>query len=243
MIKLVSIGVCAFGLLVVSGCAETEKKEEASAKAMPINCANAPGDLRVLNSEKASTASKIGNGVSMIAAYRPRRRTGDRNGIDQVSGYYRRVQQGARHQNCPDQGSLPGGSSRLKQSIARAREPKARRHRFRPVTLTRRSTLPARQSPQYPVILSEQGRRLPPALPRFVRRLTRSHTCRRGATGRPGAHDGFGQIIICRARVCAALRHPSLDVWIARAGAPRRASAPVRVTTRLASSSASSATE
>jgi hypothetical protein len=34
---------------------------------MPINCATAPGDLRVLNSEKASTASRIGNGVSMIA--------------------------------------------------------------------------------------------------------------------------------------------------------------------------------
>ena len=67
MIKLVSIGVCAFGLLVVSGCAETEKKEEASAKAMPINCTHAPGDLRTLNSEKATTASRIGNGISMIA--------------------------------------------------------------------------------------------------------------------------------------------------------------------------------
>ena len=65
--KLVSIGVCAVSLIVVSGCAMTEKKEEASAKAMPINCAHAPGDLRVLNSEKASTASKIGNGISMIA--------------------------------------------------------------------------------------------------------------------------------------------------------------------------------
>jgi outer membrane murein-binding lipoprotein Lpp len=65
--KLVSIGVCAVGLLLVSGCAMTEKKEEKSAQAMPINCKQAPGDLRVLNSEKASTASKIGNGISMIA--------------------------------------------------------------------------------------------------------------------------------------------------------------------------------
>ena len=65
--KFVSIGVCAVGLLVVSGCAMTEKKEEASAKAMPINCAHAPGDLRTLNSEKATTASRVGNGVSMIA--------------------------------------------------------------------------------------------------------------------------------------------------------------------------------
>ena len=44
-----------------------EKKEAAAAQAMPINCASAPGDLRALNSEKASTASKIGNGISMIA--------------------------------------------------------------------------------------------------------------------------------------------------------------------------------
>ena len=65
--KLVSVGVCAFGLIVASGCAMQEKKEEAAAQAMPINCAHAPGDLRVLNSEKASTASKIGNGISMIA--------------------------------------------------------------------------------------------------------------------------------------------------------------------------------
>jgi hypothetical protein len=64
----IKAGLCAFGLLaMVSGCAEHEKKELAAAQAMPINCATAPGDLRVLNSEKASTASKIGNGISMIA--------------------------------------------------------------------------------------------------------------------------------------------------------------------------------
>ncbi len=65
--KLVGIGICAFGLIVVSGCAMQEKKEAASAQAMPIDCKTAPGDLRVLNSEKASTASKIGNGISMVA--------------------------------------------------------------------------------------------------------------------------------------------------------------------------------
>jgi hypothetical protein len=58
----------AFGLVVVlSGCAMQEKKEAAAAQAMPVNCAQAPDDLRLLNSEKASTASKIGNGVSMVA--------------------------------------------------------------------------------------------------------------------------------------------------------------------------------
>src|SRR5271169_6090878 len=59
--------LCAFGLVVLSGCAMQEKKEAAAAQAMPINSASAPADLRVLNSEKASTASKIGNGISMIA--------------------------------------------------------------------------------------------------------------------------------------------------------------------------------
>jgi hypothetical protein len=59
-------GLCVFGLVLLSGCAMQEKKEAATAQAMPINCATAPGDLRVLNSEKASTASKIGNGISMI---------------------------------------------------------------------------------------------------------------------------------------------------------------------------------
>ena len=67
MIKTQIFGFCALGLVVLSGCAMQEKKEAAAAQAMPINCATAPGDLRVLNSEKASTASKVGNGISMIA--------------------------------------------------------------------------------------------------------------------------------------------------------------------------------
>jgi hypothetical protein len=70
MTKLKAFGfsVCSLGLaLVVSSCAMKEKKEAAAAQAMPVDCATAPGDLRVLNSEKASTASKIGNGISMIA--------------------------------------------------------------------------------------------------------------------------------------------------------------------------------
>ncbi len=65
--NLFGAGLYAFGLVLLSGCAMQEKKEAAAAQAMPINCASAPGDLRVLNSEKASTASKIGNGISMIA--------------------------------------------------------------------------------------------------------------------------------------------------------------------------------
>ncbi len=44
----------------------TEKENEAAAESMAVNCKVAPGDLRVLNSEKANTATKIGNGVSLI---------------------------------------------------------------------------------------------------------------------------------------------------------------------------------
>jgi hypothetical protein len=65
--KLIGASLYAFGLVLLSGCAMQEKKEAAAAQAMPVSCATAPGDLRMLNSEKASTASKIGNGISMIA--------------------------------------------------------------------------------------------------------------------------------------------------------------------------------
>ena len=67
-ITRISASFCALGLLaLVSGCAEHEKKDLAAAQAMPINCTTAAGDLRVLNTEKASTAAKIGNGISMVA--------------------------------------------------------------------------------------------------------------------------------------------------------------------------------
>ena len=52
MTKLFSVSVCAFGLIVTSGCAMQEKKEAAAAQAMPIDCATAPGDLRVLNARR-----------------------------------------------------------------------------------------------------------------------------------------------------------------------------------------------
>ena len=41
MTKPVSVSVCAFGLIVTSGCAVQEKKEAAAAQAMPID-AHAP---------------------------------------------------------------------------------------------------------------------------------------------------------------------------------------------------------
>jgi hypothetical protein len=65
--KLLGAGLCVLGVAMTSGCAMEEKKHEAAAEAMPVNCSTAPGDLRVLNSEKANVASRVGNGISMIA--------------------------------------------------------------------------------------------------------------------------------------------------------------------------------
>jgi hypothetical protein len=68
MNKINGAAFCTLGMLaLVSGCAETEKKDLAAAQTMPVNCATAPGDLRVLNSEKTDLAKQIGNGISMIA--------------------------------------------------------------------------------------------------------------------------------------------------------------------------------
>jgi hypothetical protein len=69
MTKLTAMGtgLCALSLTaMLGGCAMQEKKEAKAAQAMPINCPTAEGDIRVLQGEKASTASKIGNGVSMV---------------------------------------------------------------------------------------------------------------------------------------------------------------------------------
>jgi hypothetical protein len=65
--KLFGASLVSLGLVISSGCSIEEKKEAAAAQAMPVSCATAPGDLRVLNSEKATTASRIGNGISMVA--------------------------------------------------------------------------------------------------------------------------------------------------------------------------------
>ena len=52
--------------LLAPGCAMTMKKEEKAAEQMPVNCATAPGDLRVLKSEKANVAEQIALGVTAI---------------------------------------------------------------------------------------------------------------------------------------------------------------------------------
>jgi hypothetical protein len=42
------------------------KKEEKAAEQMPVNCATADGDLRVLKSEKANVAEQIALAVTAI---------------------------------------------------------------------------------------------------------------------------------------------------------------------------------
>jgi hypothetical protein len=42
------------------------KKEEKAAEAMPVNCATADGDIRLLRSEKAHVAEQIAMGVTAI---------------------------------------------------------------------------------------------------------------------------------------------------------------------------------
>ncbi len=52
--------------LCMTSCAAQFKSEEQSAKTMPINCATAQGDLRVLQSEKANVVQQVAMGVTMI---------------------------------------------------------------------------------------------------------------------------------------------------------------------------------
>jgi uncharacterized membrane protein len=70
MIKTTALGngICMLGLLVLLvGCASQYKKQEEAAKKMPVNCATAEGDIRTLQSEKASVAQQAAMGVTAIA--------------------------------------------------------------------------------------------------------------------------------------------------------------------------------
>lgn len=53
-------------LCLASGCAYQFKKQEEAAEKMPVNCATAEGDLRVLRSEKAHVGEQIAMGVTAI---------------------------------------------------------------------------------------------------------------------------------------------------------------------------------
>jgi hypothetical protein len=53
-------------MLLATGCAMKLKKEEKAAEQMPVNCATAEGDIRVLKGEKAHVAERIAMGVTAI---------------------------------------------------------------------------------------------------------------------------------------------------------------------------------
>jgi hypothetical protein len=55
-------------LVWASGCAmQQQQVEQQLSNPAPINCRTAPGDLRVLRSEKATVVQQIAEGVSSIA--------------------------------------------------------------------------------------------------------------------------------------------------------------------------------
>jgi hypothetical protein len=65
--KFSAFGACVIGLAtVVGGCAIQDKKTAQTVKEMPVNCATADGDLRMLADEKKSTMQRISSGVRMV---------------------------------------------------------------------------------------------------------------------------------------------------------------------------------
>jgi hypothetical protein len=63
----VYIGLCIVGLATVTaGCELQTKKTAEQVKSMPVDCATADGDLRMLEGEKKSTAQKISAGVRSV---------------------------------------------------------------------------------------------------------------------------------------------------------------------------------
>ncbi len=56
------------GMLLVGGCAVTSQKqvEHTLENPGPVNCGTAEGDVRILESEKASVAQRIAEGVTSI---------------------------------------------------------------------------------------------------------------------------------------------------------------------------------
>lgn len=56
----------AAAITLAPGCAYQFKKQEEAAEKMPVNCATAEGDLRVLKSEKANVGEQIAMGVTAI---------------------------------------------------------------------------------------------------------------------------------------------------------------------------------
>jgi hypothetical protein len=67
MTKITAYGVSVIGLAILTGgCEMQAKKTEARVKDMPVNCEAAPGDLRMLDEEKKSTAARTSAGVRSV---------------------------------------------------------------------------------------------------------------------------------------------------------------------------------
>lgn len=58
--------ILACTVTLVAACSAPITKQEQQSLAQPVNCATAPGDLRVLENEKASTAKMMAEGVSAV---------------------------------------------------------------------------------------------------------------------------------------------------------------------------------
>ena len=65
MKKMNKVIVLVCAVMLLPACAGKYKKAEQDVK-KPINCANAEGDIRVLENEKAHVAEQIADGVSAI---------------------------------------------------------------------------------------------------------------------------------------------------------------------------------
>ena len=65
-IQKAALAVGIGGAFLATGCAEMFEKDEAGAKQMPVHCATAQGDLRVLQGEKANVVERMAMGVTMI---------------------------------------------------------------------------------------------------------------------------------------------------------------------------------
>lgn len=66
-VKNIGIGLCAIAVTaIIGGCYAQEKRTATETTAMPVNCATADGDIRMLEDEKKTTAQRIAAGVKSI---------------------------------------------------------------------------------------------------------------------------------------------------------------------------------
>jgi hypothetical protein len=67
LIKNTCIIAIVGSLALVTGCGGKDAKKEAQIESIPVNCATAEGDIRMLKSEKESAAQQAAAGISTIS--------------------------------------------------------------------------------------------------------------------------------------------------------------------------------